>query len=283
MMNINLKNNTNTIYELSRKQVKAQYRDSTFGFIWTILNPLLTMLVMWFVFSNMFGGDDPYYPLYLLTGNILFTALRNSTSQSLQSFVNNRGLLLRTKIDLYVFPFSYIVSSLINFAFSLIALIPFMIWRSVDPGINLFSYQLVFLLLMFPSFFLFELGIGLILSSIYVFFRDIKHIYNVFLVLWTYLTPIFYKPGIIAKKAPVVFEIMQFNPMFQFMKYFRECAYAGAAGRDLVATTTSAEALGFAYIPVWTTLGWCYLSGVVFFLIGFVLFKILKSKIIVRV
>ena len=74
-MPISFKHDSSTIYELTRKQVKTQYRDSSLGFIWTVINPLLTMLVMWFVFDKIFGGDDPYYPIYLLTGNILFTAI----------------------------------------------------------------------------------------------------------------------------------------------------------------------------------------------------------------
>ena len=113
--------NRNIIYELTRKQVKTQYRDSALGFLWTILNPLLNMLVMWLVFKSVLGITDPYYPIYLLTGNILFAALRSSTNQALQSMVNNRGLLLRTKVDLYIFPLSNVLTSIVNFAFSLIA------------------------------------------------------------------------------------------------------------------------------------------------------------------
>lgn len=99
-----LAKNKDIIFELSRKQIKTQYRDSTLGFLWTILNPLLNMLVMWVVFQNVLGIKDPYYPIYLLAGNILFAALRASTTQSLLSMVDNRGLLLRTKMDLDVFP-----------------------------------------------------------------------------------------------------------------------------------------------------------------------------------
>lgn len=278
-MQLRLKKDSNIIYELTRKQIKTQYRDSTLGFIWTILNPLLTMLVMWLVFSTIFGHDDPYYPIYLLCGNVLFTAVKNSTTQSLQSSVANRGLLLRTKIEPYVFPFSYNLSSIVNFAFSLIALIPFMIWKSVELGVNLFSYHLAFVFLMLPAFFLFELGFGLFLSVIYVFFRDTKHIYTVFLVLWTYLTPIFYKPTIIAQKAPAAYTIIKLNPMYHFIKYFRECIYAGAAGRDLVLD----EFIGSSFLPTWGTLGWCYLSAVAFFILGYIVYKCCKDKVILKI
>ena len=132
---------------------------------------------MWLVFKSVLGITDPYYPIYLLAGNILFSALRNSTVQCLDSLVENRNLLLRTKMDLEVFPFSIVLTSIVNFFFSLIAMIPFMIWLSVAQGVNLFSYQLLFLPLMIPAFMLFEYGVGLFLCSAFVFFRDLKHLY----------------------------------------------------------------------------------------------------------
>lgn len=286
------KKNTNTIYELTRKQIKTQYRDSTLGFIWTVLNPLLNMLVMWLVFKELFGRDDPFYPLYLLTGNILFSALRNSTVQSLQSLVNNRGLLLRTKIDPFVFPFSNVMTSIVNFAFSLIALVPFMIWLSVDPSvahamghsINAFSYQLVFILLMLPGFLLFELGMGLILSSVFVFFRDMKHIYSVILTLWTYLTPIFYKVGALEKNQ-LVFTIVKLNPMYQFCTYFRECVYASATGANILNNAAPGSPIFIAAetIPSFSTLGWCYLSAAVFFIVGLGIYELCKKKVITRI
>lgn len=306
-MPISFKHDSSTIYELTRKQVKTQYRDSSLGFIWTVLNPLLTMLVMWFVFDKIFGGDDPYYPIYLLTGNILFTAIRNSSVQCLESLVIHRDLLLRTKVELYVFPFSNCVSTLVNFAFSLIALIPFLIVKSItigamppEPALSmkvlfetvpvLFSYQLPFLLLMLPAFFLFELGVGFFLSIIYVFFRDIKHIYSIFLVLWMYMTPIFYKVDLIAEKSPAAFKILKLNPMYHFTKYFRECIYGGATGFDFeIGKFTIKEAAeGGAhvintYLPTFGTLGWCYVCGVAAFIIGFTTFQIFKRKAIMRI
>ena len=305
-MHFSIKHDSSTIYELTRKQVKTQYRDSSLGFIWTVLNPLLTMLVMWFVFDKIFGGDDPYYPIYLLTGNIMFTAIRNSSVQCLESLVIHRDLLLRTKVELYVFPFSNCVSTLVNFAFSLIALLPFLVVKSITIGAMppapladnmrvlfetvpiLFSYQLPFLLLMLPAFFLFELGIGFFLSIIYVFFRDIKHIYSIFLVLWMYMTPIFYKVDLIANRSPTAFTILKLNPMYHFVKYFRECIYGGVTGFDFNAGAFQIKDLANGsqvlntYLPTWGTLGWCYVCGVAAFIIGFSTFQIFKRKAIVR-
>lgn len=266
----------NTLYELTRKQVKTQYRDSSLGFIWTVLNPLLNMLVMWLVFKSVLGIEDPYYPIYLLTGNILFAALRSSTTQSLESMIVNRGLLLRTKIDLEVFPLSNVLTSLVNFAFSLIALIPFMIWLTIQQGLNLFSYQLPFMILMLPAFMLFEYGIGLFLACLFIFFRDLKHLYSIFLILWQYLTPIFYTIDRLSKDS-FAYNMIRLNPMFHFVNYFRDSVYRGATGVDVLG-----QEIG-AYIPQWKTLGIIYACGVGAFIIGYLFFKLLKPKIITRI
>jgi len=268
--------NKDIVFELTRKQIKTQYRDSTFGFIWTILNPLLNMLVMWVVFQNFFGVGDPYYPIYLLTGNIIFAALRSSTTQALGSIVDNRGLLLRTRTDLNVFPLSNVLTSIVNFGFSLIALVPFMIWLSIQQGVNLFSYQLPFILLMLPALLLFEYGLGLFLGVLFVFFRDIKHLYGVFLTLWQYLTPIFYNVKVF-KEDDITYKIIQLNPMFHFVNYFRDCVYRGAAGQDLRLNQIA------PFIPHFETLGVLYLCAAVSLVVGYGLYFLLRKRIITNI
>ena len=268
--------NRNIIFELTRKHVKTQYRNSTLGFLWTVLNPLLNMLVMWLVFKSILGINDPYYPLYILTGNIMFAALRFSTMQSLHSMVANRGLLLRTKIDLEVFPFSNVLTSIVNFAFSMLALIPFMVWLTVQQGLNLFTYRMAFVLLMLPAFLIFEYGIGLFLSSLFVFFRDLEHLYGVILTLWHYLTPIFYTINRVNKDS-IAMKVIQFNPMFHFVNYFRDSIYRGATGVDIMGETVG------PYLPLWSTLGYIYAFAAISLIIGSIVFACLKSKIITKV
>ena len=151
----NLKKNQNVLYELVRKSVKTQYRNSTLGVLWTILNPLLNMFVMWLVFSQFFGRNDQLYPIYLLTGNIMFQALRSATSGALPSVVNNRGLLLKTKVDAYMFPLASTMSSLVTFGFSFIALLLIMGGMAIFGGYDIFGYQILFVILMLPAFILF--------------------------------------------------------------------------------------------------------------------------------
>lgn len=257
----------NVIFELTRKNIKTQYRESVLGLVWTVLNPLLNTLVMYVVFTHLLPRSDNYFILYLLCGNILFAALRASTQQALEASVKNRGLLLRTKIDPYVFPTSNCLSSIANFLFSLIALIPFMLYLSIKWSINVFTHRLFYIILMIPAFWLFELGIGLMLDALYVFFRDLKHIYGVFLTLWMYITPIFYK---IEGMPPNIQKVINFNPMYRFATYFRDCVYLGATGSP-------------TFEPPFLVLLQLYIIGVVSILVGIVVFKLLKKKIITRI
>lgn len=265
---LKIKQNSYILHELVRKSVKTQYRNSWLGMLWTILNPLLNMLVMWLVFAQFFGRNDPVYPIYLLTGNILFSALRSATVGGMTSVVNNRGLLLRTKLDTQLFPLASTLSSLVTFGFSFIALITIMFFMQIFGGYNLFGVQILFVILMLPAFVLFEYGISLFLSAIYVFCRDIKHLYSVFLTLWTYLTPIFYKIDSLAVGS-FAYKCVKLNPMYYFVRYFRDSVYY------------------FNYtnwsMPYFRTLGLLYLIGICSFAIGLGIFKLLKNKFMTNI
>jgi len=259
----NLKANRNIIYEFIRKSIKTQYRNSVLGLLWTILNPLLNMLVMWLVFSQFFGKNDPLYPIYLLTGNILFSCFRSATDMSLTSIVNNRGLLLKTKIDSYIFPLSSTLSSFVTFLFSIIALLIIMLFTQIFGNQSIFSIKMFSVLLMIPAFLLFEIGVSLLLSTLYVFFRDIKYLYNVFLTLLMYMTPIFWKFDIL-KDGSFAQNLVKANPMLYFVTFFRDSLY-----------------LGWQSFPVIDLLI-LYLISISFFIIGYIFFKLLKDKFIIH-
>lgn len=260
----NLIKNRYVLYELVRKNVKTQYRNSVLGMLWTVLNPLLNMLVMWAVFSQFFGRNDPLYPIYLLTGNILFACLSSATNGALQSIVNNRGLLTRVKIDSYLFPLSSTLSSLVNFAFSMIALLCIMLFIQFFGGHSVFSVRILMVFLMIPAFVLFEYGIGLFLAALFVFLRDIKYLYSVFLTLWTYLTPIFYKVDTL-KTGSFALSIVKMNPMYYFLRFFRDAMY-----------------MGWSEYP-WQDLGVLYLLGLVSVVIGIAVFKPLKKHFMTNI
>lgn len=263
-----VKQNQYILHELVRKSVKTQYRNSWLGMLWTILNPLLNMLVMWIVFSQFFGKNDPVYPIYLLTGNILFSALRGATMGGMTSVAGNRGLLLRTKIDTELFPLASTLSSLVTFGFAFLALTVIMLFMQLFGGYNLFGFQILFVILMLPAFVLFEYGISLFLSAIYIFARDIQHLYSVFLTLWTYLTPIFYKIESL-QVGSFAYEAVKLNPMYYFVRYFRDAVY-------------NYNYLGWS-MPYMKTLGLLYLIGIGTFGIGYVIFRLLKNKFMTNI
>lgn len=206
---------------LVKRNIRNQYYGSFIGVLWTVLNPLLNMLVMAFVFSMIFGreGITLDYPVYVLSGNIIFNVMRTSTSGSLPCLVNQRNLLLKNKISPTIFPISNVFSALVTFAFSFVALIIVMLVRILMGADVAFYWEMLLTVVLIPAIVLFSLGISLFLSALYVFFRDIKHIYSVILTLWSYLTPLFYTVG--ALENPLVAKVMVLNPMYHYVEYFR--------------------------------------------------------------
>ncbi len=218
-MNLNIKKDFNIVYELVKRDLKKKYRGSFLGIIWSVLNPLLMMIVLTIVFSNVFRFDTKNYPLYLMTGQVLFNFFSEATNVSMLSIILNAPLIKKIYLKKWLFPFSSVLFSWINTFFSIIAL--FIIVLFTGEKIHL-SYVLIPIL--FFYLFLFAFGIGLILSSIVVIFRDIIYLYSVFLTILNYLTPIFYPEKIIPEQYKF---IVNLNPLVYFLKYFREIILYG--------------------------------------------------------
>lgn len=241
------------------RSIKTQYRRSVLGVFWTVLNPLLTMLVIAFVFSAIFKRNIAMdYPVYVLSGNIVFNLMRMATSESLTSIVNNYDLLTKTRVPQAAFPISKNLSAAVNFGFSLIALIIVMLFR-IPYGVR-FHWTMFMIVPFLPSIMLFSIGLSLILCSIYVRFRDIKHIYSVFLTLWMYLTPLFYSVDLL---PPDVVKFINFNPMYHYVTYFRD-----------IITGTVPSALTHLII---------YGIGIFCFGVGWLVFSLSKKKFILYI
>lgn len=246
-----------------KKNIKNQYRRSFLGIFWTVLNPLLNMAVMAFAFSSIFGRDsiDMDYPVYVLSGNIVFSLMRTATTSSLTCMVDNYDLLTKTRVPYGVFPISQTLSASVNFGFSLVALIIVMLIR-IPKGVTFHFSMLMIVFPWLPSLMLFTLGISLILCSIYVRFRDIKHIYSVVITLWTYLTPIFYSLSTL-KLGPTAQQIMELNPMLHYLNYFR----------DVI----------MGVVPSWQAHAICYGAGFAALLVGTVVFRLSRKKFILYI
>lgn len=210
---------TPLLQELVVRDIKVRYRHSALGLIWTVLNPLLMMVVITIVFSTLFKQNIPNFPIYYLSGSLIFSFNSESTTTALNSIISNASLIKKVYIPKYLFPFSNVLSGLVNLGFSLIAMFIVML-------ITRAPFHVTLLLLPIPIFytFLFATGLGILLSAITVYFRDIAHFYSVFILAWTYFTPVFYPVEILPASA---MKIMQCNPMYHLVTYMRDLVLYG--------------------------------------------------------
>ena len=210
---------TPLLRELVVRDIKVRYRHSALGLVWTVLNPLLMMVVITIVFSTLFKQNIPNFPIYYLSGSLIFAFNSESTTTALNSIISNASLIKKVYIPKYLFPLSNVLSGLVNLGFSLIAM--FIVMLITDA-----PFHATLLLLPIPIFytFLFSVGLGILLSAVTVFFRDIAHFYSVFILAWTYFTPIFYPVEIL---PDAVMKLMQINPMYHRGTYLRSIVLSG--------------------------------------------------------
>ena len=190
------------LQQLVTKDFKLRYRRSVLGVIWSVLNPLLMMMIMSFVFSYFLRGSNvENYPLYLIVGNITFSLMSEATNGGLTSIISAAPLLKKVKVDRWVFPVQKVFSAMMNFGFSLIAVVVVMLFFQVMP-----TWHIVW---MIPALFLlmlFCIGISLLIGAAAVFFRDMIHLWSVALTAWTYLTPIFWDLSLLTNAGAPQFE-----------------------------------------------------------------------------
>ena len=211
------------------KNIKLKYRRSFLGYVWSILNPLLIMIVMAIVFSKMFSRGIENYPLYLFCGQLLFNFMNNSTHQAIHSITGSGALLKKTYVPKYIFTVARITSGLVDLAFSLGALAIVMI----ATGAKVTWAALYSPLVLIPLY-IFCLGLGLFLAQANVFFRDIEYIYNAVTTAWLYLSPIFYTINMLPDSLAWI--IKHFNPMYFYIAQFRDIIYSGVMpGKGIIA------------------------------------------------
>ena len=198
--------------ELVKRDFKKKYKGTYLGMIWSVLSPLLMLLIMSLIFTHFFGGQE-HYTIYLFCGNIVFSYFSDSTGGGMSSLLGNAGIFTKINLPKYLFLFSKNVSSLINFCLTLIV---FFIFCIID-GI---TFTWAFFLLIFPilCMIIFNVGVGLILSALYVFFRDMQYLWSVFIQLLMYLSAIFYTVDSFPALGQKLFLL---NPIYVYIKYFR--------------------------------------------------------------
>ena len=190
------------------------------GYLWSILNPLMIMVIMVIVFSSMFRSDIKNFPVYLIIGQTLFNFMSESTTQAIYSITGNAALLKKTYVPKYVFTVSKVTSSFVNTLFAMGALvIVFVVCR-----VTLNIYYLFIPIILLQEY-VFCLGLGMLLAQGAVFFRDIQYIYNAIVTAWTYLTPLFYAITLLPDNLRWAVET--FNPMYFYIAEFRQIVLEG--------------------------------------------------------
>lgn len=229
------------------KNVKLKYRRSWLGYVWSILSPLMVMTVMSVVFSTMFKHNIDNYPVYLFCGQLLFSFMNTSTTQSCFSISGNASLLKKTYVPKYMFTLAKVTSSMVDLLFSLGALlIVLLVTRHPING-----YALLFPLVLLQLY-AFCVGLGLFLAQASVFFKDTQFIYNAVTTAWMYLTPLFYP--LESLSGNLVWCIKHFNPMYFYIGQFRDLVYYGRMPGHLIILAGCGAALGMLLIGVWSFL-----------------------------
>lgn len=243
------------IKQLVLRDFKTKYKRSVLGILWSFLNPLLTMTVQYIVFSTIFRSDIPNFALYLLTGIVCFNFFSEASSMALMSIVGNAPLITKVYVPKYIYPLSRVLSSSINLLFSLIPLLAVMLITGAPlrPALLLLPFGLICL-------FLFSLGIGLLLSTAMVFFRDTQFLWGVVSMLWMYLSPIIYPESIIPVKFLTSYKC---NPLYHIIRFIRIILMDGIS-------------------PEPKAYGLCIIASAVPLIIGAVVFKKNQDKFVLN-
>ena len=199
--------------QLVARDFKTKYKRSVLGIFWSFLNPLLTMMIQYIVFSTLFKSDIPNFAIYLLIGIVIFSFFNEAVSVSLLSIVVNASLITKVYVPKCIYPISKVLSSGINLIFSTILLFVVMAFTNTPftPALLLLPFALTCLLFLC-------IGLGLLLSTFMVFFRDTQFLWGVVCMLWMYATPIFYPESIIPEKFNI---ILTCNPLYYIIKFIR--------------------------------------------------------------
>lgn len=206
--------------ELVVKEIKLKYRRSYLGILWTLIEPFLTMIVLYLVFSKLKGNNDHTFPVYILTGRLLYAYFSNATKAAMKSIRTNSQMIKKVYVPKYIYPLASILSQYVTFLISLVVLIGVAVYLKVKPTIYMLGAFV-------PLFVLFVmvLGVGLILATMAVFFRDMEYLWGVILMLIMYCSAIFYYPSLVTDGGHGW--VLKINPLYAVISNFREAIIEG--------------------------------------------------------
>lgn len=207
------------IFEFIRRDLVTRYKRSILGVMWTMLNPLGTMLIMVIVFSQLFAATEAY-PVYVLSGLIAWTFFSQTTQAAPQTLLWSGPLIHKVYLPRTVFALTALGSGLVNLLISIVPLLLVMVVLSVPATPALLFVPVAIVMLA-----AFALGLGLLLSSVVAFFPDVLDIYQIALTAWMYVSAIFYPETIIPEAYRWWF--LNLNPLYHFLRCFRDPLYLG--------------------------------------------------------
>ncbi len=231
------------LWSLIQRDLTVRYKRSVLGFFWTMLNPLLTMLVMALVFSSVFRFDVEHYAVYLLSGLLLWNFFSQSTVQAMGNLVWGGDLINKIYIPKSIFVVSAIGVGLANWIFALVPLALIMLITG-----QAFSLALLCLPVSILFAVLFTTGVGLIVATLAVYFSDIANVYQVGLTVLLYLTPIVYPVEVVPSQYQV---FLRLNPLYYFVEIFRQPIYDGRIPGLSIWATGAILALGVLAFGWW--------------------------------
>ncbi|HIV25230.1 MAG TPA: ABC transporter permease [Candidatus Scatomonas pullistercoris] len=205
--------------ELVSRDIKIKYRRSVLGVLWTVLNPLFMMVILSIVFSNLFRFDIENYPVYILSGQVIYNFYSGSTSSAMSAMLDNAALLKKVYIPKYLFVMSRILSAIIDVLASHCALLIVMIVTGVEMRWTIILFPIPLFMLV-----LFCFGFGLILATVAVKFRDIIHLYGVFTTGLMYLTPVIYALSLL---PDWLYRVVRLNPITNYLMIYRDVMLNG--------------------------------------------------------
>ncbi|MDO5137596.1 MAG: ABC transporter permease [Oscillospiraceae bacterium] len=205
--------------ELVIRDFKQKYKRTVLGMAWSVLSPLLTLFVMRMVFTQFFGGNTPHYTTYLFSGNLMFSYYRESTTGGMNALMSNARIFTKINVPKYLFLFSKCVSAVINFGLTLIV---FFVFAAIDRVP--FRFSMLGIVYPIMTLTMFNIGMGLVLSALFVFFRDTQYLYDVFTMLLMYMSAIFYS---VDGYSPRIQKVFLLNPVYCNIKYVRVAVIDG--------------------------------------------------------
>ncbi len=242
----NLKKYRYLLQDLISRDLKVKYRRSFLGLAWSILNPFLMMLVISAVFSNVFKFQVEYFPIYYLTGALLYNFVIEATNGSMTSIINASALIKKVYIPKYIFPLEKCMFAFVNMIFSLIAVVIMILILQMPLHWTIFMFPIPMIYAL-----IFSIGFGLILSAGNVFFRDIGHLYSVFTTAWMYLTPIIYPVDVLQSLPTGVLVVVKINPLYHYVNFFRQVVMYGTVPTLVTNLACAISAFVFLVAGLW--------------------------------